>query len=48
MTWQTTLEIATAGRGTRDITDAVAEAVAASGLRCGLVLTCSCSTPAVR
>jgi secondary thiamine-phosphate synthase enzyme len=37
MTWQTTLEIATAGRGTRDITDAVAEAVAASGLRCGLV-----------
>jgi secondary thiamine-phosphate synthase enzyme len=37
MTWQTTLEIATAGRGTREITDAVAEAVAASGLRCGLV-----------
>ena len=36
MTWQTTLEIATAGRGTRDITAAVAEAVAASGLRCGL------------
>jgi secondary thiamine-phosphate synthase enzyme len=37
MTYQTTLEIATAGRGTRDITAAVAEAVAASGLRCGLV-----------
>jgi len=37
MTWQTTLEIATAGRGTRDITAAVAEAVAASGLRCGVV-----------
>jgi secondary thiamine-phosphate synthase enzyme len=37
MTHQTTLEIATAGRGTRDITAAVAEAVARSGLRCGLV-----------
>jgi secondary thiamine-phosphate synthase enzyme len=37
MTYQTTLEIATAGRGTRDITAAVAEAVAASGMRCGLV-----------
>jgi secondary thiamine-phosphate synthase enzyme len=36
VTYQTTLEIATAGRGTRDITAAVAEAVAASGLRCGL------------
>ena len=36
MTYQTTLEIATAGRGTRDITAAVADAVAASGLRCGL------------
>jgi secondary thiamine-phosphate synthase enzyme len=36
MTYQTTLEIATLGRGTRDITAAVAEAVAASGLRCGL------------
>jgi secondary thiamine-phosphate synthase enzyme len=37
MTWQTTLEIATSGRGTRDIGAAVAEAVAASGLRCGVV-----------
>jgi secondary thiamine-phosphate synthase enzyme len=37
MTFQTILEIATAGRGTRDITAAVAEAVAGSGLRCGLV-----------
>ena len=37
MTWQTTLEFNTAGRGTRDITAAVADAVAASGLRCGLV-----------
>lgn len=37
MTWQTTLEIATSGRGTRDISAAVAEAVAASGLRCGVV-----------
>jgi secondary thiamine-phosphate synthase enzyme len=37
MSWQTILEIATAGRGTRDITGAVAEAVAASGLGCGLV-----------
>ncbi|MGJ7917081.1 secondary thiamine-phosphate synthase enzyme YjbQ [Massilia sp. LXY-6] len=36
MSWQTILEIATAGRGTRDITAAVADAVAASGLRCGL------------
>jgi secondary thiamine-phosphate synthase enzyme len=36
VTYQTTLEIATAGRGTRDITADVAEAVAASGLRCGL------------
>jgi hypothetical protein len=27
MTWQTTLEIATPGRGTRDISAAVAEAV---------------------
>jgi secondary thiamine-phosphate synthase enzyme len=35
MTWQTTLEIATSGRGTRDI--GAAEAVAASGLRCGVV-----------
>lgn len=37
MTYQTTLEIATAGRGTRDITADVADAVAASGLRCGVV-----------
>jgi secondary thiamine-phosphate synthase enzyme len=37
MTFQTILEIATAGRGTRDITAAVAQAVAGSGLRCGLV-----------
>jgi secondary thiamine-phosphate synthase enzyme len=37
MSWQTILEIATAGRGTRDITDAVAGAVAASGLGCGVV-----------
>jgi secondary thiamine-phosphate synthase enzyme len=36
VTYQSTLEIATAGRGTRDITADVAEAVAASGLRCGL------------
>ena len=36
MSWQTIIEIATAGRGTRDITAAVAEAVTASGLRCGL------------
>jgi|GEM_PF-491296 len=37
MTYQTTLEFATAGRGTRDITADVAGAVAASGLRCGVV-----------
>ena len=37
MTYQTTLEFATAGRGTRDITADVADAVAASGLRCGVV-----------
>jgi len=37
MTYQTTLEFATPGRGTRDITAAVADAVAASGLRCGVV-----------
>ena len=37
MTYQTTLELATAGRGTRDITADVANAVAASGLRCGVV-----------
>jgi secondary thiamine-phosphate synthase enzyme len=36
MTHQTTIEIATPGRGTLDITGAVARAVAASGLRCGL------------
>jgi secondary thiamine-phosphate synthase enzyme len=33
---QSILEFATAGRGTRDITDAVADAVKASGLRTGL------------
>jgi secondary thiamine-phosphate synthase enzyme len=37
MTWQTTLEFATPGRGTTDITAAVADAVAASGLGCGVV-----------
>jgi secondary thiamine-phosphate synthase enzyme len=36
MSYQTILEFSPAGRGTRDITAAVAEAVAASGLRCGL------------
>ncbi|CAH0312040.1 hypothetical protein SRABI118_04833 [Massilia sp. Bi118] len=36
MTYQTILEFKTAGRGTTDITDAVADAVAASGLRVGL------------
>ena len=36
MSYQTILEFSTAGRGTRDITAAVAEAVAASNLRCGL------------
>lgn len=36
MAYQTILEIQTAGRGTRDITDAVAKAVAASGVQCGL------------
>jgi secondary thiamine-phosphate synthase enzyme len=36
MTYQTILEFRTAGRGTIDITDAVADAVAASGLRVGL------------
>jgi secondary thiamine-phosphate synthase enzyme len=36
MTYQTILEFATTGRGTTDITAAVADAVAASGLRCGL------------
>jgi secondary thiamine-phosphate synthase enzyme len=37
MSYQTTLEFQTPGRGTRDISAAVADAVAASGLRCGLV-----------
>ena len=37
MAFQTTIEIPTAGRGTRDISAAVAGAVAASGVRCGLV-----------
>jgi secondary thiamine-phosphate synthase enzyme len=36
MTYQTTIDIATPGRGTQDITEAVARAVAASGLHCGL------------
>lgn len=36
MSYQIVLEFSTAGRGTRDITAAVAEAVAASNLRCGL------------
>jgi secondary thiamine-phosphate synthase enzyme len=36
MTYQTILEFTTTGRGTTDITAAVADAVAASGLRCGL------------
>ena len=37
MTYQTTLEFATSGRGTTDITADVADAVGASGLRCGVV-----------
>lgn len=36
MAHQAILGIATSGRGTRDITDAVAEVVRASGLQCGL------------
>jgi secondary thiamine-phosphate synthase enzyme len=36
MSYQTILEFSTAGRGTTDITAAVADAVAASGLHCGL------------
>jgi secondary thiamine-phosphate synthase enzyme len=36
MAHQSILEISTAGRGTRDITDAVARVVAASGIACGL------------
>jgi secondary thiamine-phosphate synthase enzyme len=36
MAHQTVLEFSTAGRGTRDITDAVAKAVAESGIDCGL------------
>ncbi len=36
MAHQATLEFSTTGRGTRDITDAVARVVAASGLQCGL------------
>lgn len=36
MAHQTILEIQTAGRGARDITDAVAEAVGAAGTQCGL------------
>lgn len=37
MAHQTILEFATPGRGTRDITDAVAQVVAESGIACGLV-----------
>jgi secondary thiamine-phosphate synthase enzyme len=33
---QSILEFSTSGRGTRDITDAVARVVAQSGLQCGL------------
>lgn len=36
MAHQAILEFSTAGRGTRDITDAVARVVAASGVQCGL------------
>jgi len=37
MAHQTILEFATTGRGTRDITAAVAQVVAQSGIACGLV-----------
>ena len=37
MAHQTILAFATSGRGTRDITDAVAEVVRASNMQCGLV-----------
>ncbi|WEF31643.1 secondary thiamine-phosphate synthase enzyme YjbQ [Pseudoduganella chitinolytica] len=36
MAYQTTLAFSNAGRGTRNITDAVAQAVAQSGVQCGL------------
>ena len=36
MAYQTILEFQTTGRGTRDITGAVAQALAASGVECGL------------
>ena len=36
MAYQTILEFSNAGRGTRNITEAVAKAVAASGVPCGL------------
>lgn len=36
MAYQTILEFSNAGRGTRNITDAVAKAVAQSGVQCGL------------
>src|ERR1041384_3220179 len=36
MTFQVLLQFSTAGRGTRDITDAVAKAVRESGIACGL------------
>lgn len=37
MAHQTILDFATTGRGTRDITDAVAQVVRQSGIACGLV-----------
>ena len=37
MAYQTILELSTPGRGTRDITDAVAQVVQQSGIACGLV-----------
>jgi secondary thiamine-phosphate synthase enzyme len=36
MAHQTILQFSTSGRGTRDITDAVAQVVAGSGVQCGL------------
>lgn len=36
-TFQHTLEITTPGRGTREITQAVAEIIARAGIPCGLV-----------
>ncbi|MGZ5199881.1 MAG: secondary thiamine-phosphate synthase enzyme YjbQ [Telluria sp.] len=37
MAYQTILEFSTQGRGTRNVTDAVARAVRESGVQCGLV-----------